>query len=94
MSIDETQLLQLLASVEKASEHPLAAAIIDGAMKKKIELVTVTEFQSVTGKGVTGTVRGSRIGVGSAALRILARHVKGCRIRQKPFETKTRPLCF
>jgi P-type Cu+ transporter len=67
-SFDETQLLQLVASLEKASEHPLAAAIIDGAMKKNIELLTVTEFQSVTGKGVTGTVRGSRIGVGSAAL--------------------------
>jgi Cu+-exporting ATPase len=65
---DETQLLQSVASLEKASEHPLAAAIIAGAKEKNIELVTVTEFQSVTGKGVTGTLQGKRIGVGNAAL--------------------------
>jgi len=65
---DETQLLQSVASLEKASEHPLAAAIIAGAKEKNIELVTVTEFQSVTGKGVTGNLQGKRIGVGNAAL--------------------------
>jgi Cu+-exporting ATPase len=65
---DETQLLQSVASLEKASEHPLAAAIIAGAKEKNIELVPVTEFQSVTGKGVTGTLQGQRIGVGNAAL--------------------------
>jgi Cu+-exporting ATPase len=65
---DETQLLQSVASLEKASEHPLAAAIIAGAKAKNIELVTVAEFQSVTGKGVTGTVQGRRIGVGNTAL--------------------------
>src|SRR6266851_3079265 len=65
---DETQLLQSVASLEKASEHPLAAAIIAGAKEKNIELVTVTEFQSVTGKGVTGTSQSKRIGVGNAAL--------------------------
>jgi P-type Cu+ transporter len=64
----ETQLLQLVASLEKASEHPLAAAIIAGAKEKGIELVTVADFQSVTGKGVTGTLQGKRIGVGNAAL--------------------------
>jgi Cu+-exporting ATPase len=64
----ETQLLQSVASIEKASEHPLAAAIIAGAKEKGIELVTVADFQSVTGKGVTGTLQGKRIGVGNAAL--------------------------
>jgi P-type Cu+ transporter len=64
----ETQLLQSVASLEKASEHPLAAAIIAGAKEKGIELVTVADFQSVTGKGVTGTLQGKRIGVGNAAL--------------------------
>ncbi len=63
-----TQLLQSVASLEKASEHPLAAAIIAGAKEKSIELVTVTDFQSVTGKGVTGTLQGKRIAVGNAAL--------------------------
>ena len=65
---DETYLLQLVASLEKASEHPLAAAIIAGAREKNIELVPVAEFQSITGKGVTGILQGKRIGVGNAAL--------------------------
>ena len=65
---DELQLLQSVASLEKASEHPLAAAIIAGAKEKEIELVPVTDFQSVTGKGVTGTLQGKRIGIGNAAL--------------------------
>jgi Cu+-exporting ATPase len=65
---DELQLLQSVASLEKASEHPLAAAIIAGAKAKNIELVAVTDFQSVTGKGVTGTLQGKRIGIGNAAL--------------------------
>jgi Cu+-exporting ATPase len=65
---DELQLLQSVASLEKASEHPLAAAIIAGAKEKEIELVLVTDFQSVTGKGVIGTLQGKRIGIGNAAL--------------------------
>jgi P-type Cu+ transporter len=65
---DETQLLQSVASLEKASEHPLAAAILAGAREKHIELVAVAEFQSITGKGVTGTLQGKRIGIGSTAL--------------------------
>ncbi|WP_158750623.1 copper-translocating P-type ATPase [Acidobacterium sp. S8] len=65
---DETNLLQSVASLEKASEHPLAAAILAGAREKQIELVTVAEFQSITGKGVTGTMQGKRIGTGNAAL--------------------------
>ena len=47
----EAQLLQSVASLEKASEHPLAAAILAGAKEKSIELVTVADFQSITGKG-------------------------------------------
>lgn len=65
---EEAALLQSVASLEKASEHPLAAAIIAGAKAKNIEFITVGEFQSITGKGVTGTLLGKRIGVGSAAL--------------------------
>jgi Cu+-exporting ATPase len=65
---DETQLLQSVASLEKASEHPLAAAILAGAKEKNIEPVAVADFQSVTGKGVTGTLQGKRIGIGNAAL--------------------------
>jgi Cu+-exporting ATPase len=65
---DEAQLLQSVASLEKASEHPLAAAIVAGAREKNIELVPVADFQSITGKGVTGTLQSKRISVGNAAL--------------------------
>ncbi len=65
---DETQLLQMVASLEKASEHPLAAAILAGAKEKKIELLEVADFQSVTGKGVTGQMQSKRVGIGNAAL--------------------------
>src|SRR5258708_37349015 len=44
---DERQLLQLVASLEKASEHPLAAAMISGAKEKGIEIIAVADFQSV-----------------------------------------------
>jgi Cu+-exporting ATPase len=65
---DENQLLQSVASLENASEHPLAAAIIVGAKEKNIELVAVADFQSITGKGVNGTLQGKRISIGNAAL--------------------------
>ncbi len=54
---DENSNLQLAASLEQASEHPLAEAIIRGAQNKQIDLLAVTEFQSITGKGVTGQVK-------------------------------------
>jgi len=64
----EKQLLQSVASLEKASEHPLATAILAGAKEKNVELVDVANFQSITGKGVTGTLQGKHIGIGNAAL--------------------------
>jgi Cu+-exporting ATPase len=66
--IDESNLLQLVASVERSSEHPLAAAIVKGAEAKNITLVDGAGFDSVTGKGVTGTVSGKQIAVGNAEL--------------------------
>jgi Cu+-exporting ATPase len=65
---DEAQLLQAIASLEKASEHPLAAAILAGAREKKIELLPVENFASLTGKGVTGILQGKKIAAGNAAL--------------------------
>jgi Cu+-exporting ATPase len=65
---DEASLLQLTASLEKASEHPLAAAILAAAQDKKVTLLPVDSFQSVTGKGVTGTVQGKKVAIGNAAL--------------------------
>jgi len=65
---DERQILQSAASLEQASEHPLAAAILAGTKEKDIELVAVADFQSITGKGITGTLRGKPIGIGNATL--------------------------
>ena len=65
---DDASLLQLTASLEKASEHPLAAAILAAAQEKKVELLAVDGFQSVTGKGVTGTIQGKKVAIGNAAL--------------------------
>jgi len=66
--IDESDLLQLVASLELSSEHPLAAAIVRGAEAKHLVLGDVTGFNSVTGKGVTGTVSGKQIAIGNAEL--------------------------
>jgi len=65
---NEIQLLQMVASLEKASEHPLAAAILAAAKEKAIELLAVTDFQSITGKGVTGQLQSKRVAIGNAAL--------------------------
>jgi P-type Cu+ transporter len=62
------ELLRLAASLERASEHPLAEAIVRGAEEKGIELVKADNFQSVTGKGVTGEVDGHTVAAGNAAL--------------------------
>jgi Cu+-exporting ATPase len=64
----EAELLEAAASLEKGSEHPLAAAIVRGAQERGAELVDAAEFQSVTGKGVHGRVNGRPVSVGNLAL--------------------------
>jgi len=64
---DERSLLRLAASLERASEHPLAAAVIQGARERGIELAAVRDFASNTGKGVSGVVEGKQVAVGNAA---------------------------
>jgi P-type Cu+ transporter len=66
--ISENNLLQLVASLERSSEHPLAAAIVKGAQAKKLSLSDVLGFNSTTGKGVKGTVTGKQVAVGNAEL--------------------------
>ncbi len=61
-------ILRLAAGLERGSEHPLAAAIINGAEEKNLSIPTAQDFQSVTGKGVTGTVDGRRVAFGNAAM--------------------------
>ncbi|MFQ5666387.1 MAG: heavy metal translocating P-type ATPase [Candidatus Binatia bacterium] len=64
----EAQLLRFAASLERASEHPLAAAIVAGAQAKGIELSAVRDFRSITGKGAIGTVDDHTVAVGNRAL--------------------------
>lgn len=64
----DTQLLQAAASLEKASEHPLAAAVLAAARERNVELVAIEGFQSVTGKGVKGTLQGTEVAIGNTAL--------------------------
>jgi P-type Cu+ transporter len=64
----EQELLRLAASLERASEHPLAAAILSGAEERKLELAAVEDFRSLTGKGVTGRVDGHAVALGNAQI--------------------------
>jgi Cu+-exporting ATPase len=66
--IDERELLRLAASLERGSEHPLAAAIVGRAEERGIELTEATMFQSLSGKGVSGEVDGHRVSLGNLAL--------------------------
>jgi len=61
----EKEILNLGASLEQGSEHPLGAAIVNGAGERGVELLKVEEFESVTGKGVTGRVDGRRVYLGN-----------------------------
>jgi Cu+-exporting ATPase len=66
--IDERELLQLAASLERGSEHPLAAAIVSGAEERGIVLAKAESFESLTGKGVKGSVNGRAVALGNRAL--------------------------
>jgi Cu+-exporting ATPase len=62
--VDDSTLLKFAASLERASEHPLAAAIVRGAAEKRLALLSVTGFRSVTGGGIAGVVDGKAVAVG------------------------------
>jgi Cu+-exporting ATPase len=64
--LDDSEVLRLAASVERASEHPLARAIVEAAQERKIELAPVQGFDSPTGKGVVGMVERRRVALGNA----------------------------
>jgi len=65
---DEATVLSLGASLERSSEHPLAAAVVASARQRTLAMQNVAQFASVTGKGVTGTIGGRKIAVGNAKL--------------------------
>ena len=63
--IDENEFLKLSAGVESASEHPLAEAIVEKAKEKSLEIVSPTEFQAISGRGIVASVNGSKIIAGN-----------------------------
>jgi Cu+-exporting ATPase len=63
---DEARVLQLAASVERGSEHPLAAAIVAAAAERKLELLPVRDFDAPAGKGVVGIAEGKQLALGNA----------------------------
>jgi Cu+-exporting ATPase len=66
----DPELLRLAASLESASEHPLANAIVAAAAEKRLKLSPPQEFQSITGKGITGVVEGHKVAVGSVRMMV------------------------
>jgi Cu+-exporting ATPase len=65
---EDFEMLRLLAGLEKASEHPLASAIVAGAKERGLEMPAVQDFRSVPGRGVIGKVEGRQVAAGNAAL--------------------------
>jgi Cu+-exporting ATPase len=68
VGVDERVLLRFAASLEKLSEHPLAAAIVSAATEQKLVLAKVEGFDAPAGKGVTGMIDGRRVALGNAAM--------------------------
>ncbi len=66
VTVDDVEALRLAASVERMSEHPLAEAIVAGAMERGLTLSKVDGFQATPGRGVTGLVDGRQVSVGNA----------------------------
>ncbi|MDI6854666.1 MAG: heavy metal translocating P-type ATPase [Deltaproteobacteria bacterium] len=66
--LDEAALLRLAASLERGSEHPLAGAIVKGALERGLKLADAEDFEYVTGKGVSGRVDGRQVALGNIRL--------------------------
>jgi P-type Cu+ transporter len=66
--VEESELLRLAASLERGSEHPLAAAVVAAAAERKLALAEAGEFDAPSGMGVVGTVEGRRVALGNARL--------------------------
>ena len=67
-SVPENDLLRLVASLERSSEHPLAASIVRAAEERELKLSAATNFESIPGKGVIGRIDGREVAVGNASL--------------------------
>ncbi len=67
---DNPELLRLAASLERASEHPLASAVVEAAAQKNLQLAQPQEFNSIAGKGIVGIVDGRKVAVGTPVLMV------------------------
>ncbi len=67
---DAQEVLRLAASLERASEHPYGAAIVEAALERNLQLSQPTDFMNLPGKGIRGLVDGKRVAVGNAALMV------------------------
>jgi Cu+-exporting ATPase len=67
-AVNESDLLKIAATLERGSEHPLAAAIVSGAQAKGLQLTEASDFKSLTGRGITGVVEGSMVALGNLRL--------------------------
>ena len=85
-NLDETTFLRLASSLEQASEHPLAAAIVSAAKKRGTSLAEPEQFQSITGKGVIGFMEGFPVGLGNASL------LEQLHIKENPFVEQAQQL--
>jgi len=90
--VDEEEALLLAASLERASEHPLADAIVNGAEDKGLTLVSTSNFESITGKGVTGEVNGRRVALGNIKL-LESLDIDAGTLPQQGRTAYTRPNC-
>ncbi|HET7218616.1 MAG TPA: heavy metal translocating P-type ATPase [Vicinamibacterales bacterium] len=84
--VDATALLRLAASLENVSEHPLAAAIVAGARERNVALAEVRDFESATGKGVTGVVDGRKVSIGNL------RHLEALAVAPGPLRDRAEAL--
>jgi heavy metal translocating P-type ATPase len=85
-AFDEAESVRLAASVERASEHPLALAVVAAARERNLPLADVSEFDSPTGKGVVGVVEGKRLALGNA------RFLRELGIDTQPLEAESERL--
>jgi Cu+-exporting ATPase len=84
--VDDAHVLEIAACLERASEHPLAAAILAAAKDRRIKIGTVTDFRSLTGKGITGHIGENTAALGNRAL------LADLKIPLGPLEDRAKPL--
>ena len=94
-AFDETTLLRLAASLEQASEHPLATAIVQGAKERNVQLAPADDFQSITGKGATARIGGRSVAIGNARLlEDLAIDIRSLTTRADEMRTEGQTVMF